>query len=674
MKMNRLTTLIMIAMVLGVIVGYACNTMAGGPAAAKEIAGYFGILTDIFLRLIKMIIAPLVFATLVVGLAGMGDSKTVGRIGAKALGWFVAASLCSLALGLIFANLLQPGANLGVPLPELGSAVGLKTSALNLKDFITHVFPKNFFEAMAANEILQILVFAVFFGLALGHLHNQAARSLVNTMEEVVHVMLKVTDYVMRFAPIGVFGAVAGIITTQGLGMLVVFGKLLASFYIALAVLWLVLIAAGYFVLGKEVFRLLKLVRSPMLLGFSTASSESAYPKLMEQLEKFGVKDRITGFVLPLGYSFNLDGSMLYCAFAALFIGQAYGIDLSLGTQITMLLVLMISSKGVAGVPRSSLVVVAAVLPMFGLPEAGLLLILGIDHFLDMGRTATNVLGNAIATAVVAKWENGIDPVDESLAEIDETHCRCWRRSGSCQRRLTTPGSWGSASPLGRTLLRPGTIRAGSFFLGITNDYRLVHPRARRLLRRHGRCRGRRRRPDPDSGTAGQFPQTAIPTLFGTNKVSSIAGTGAALWRYARAVRIPWFVVLPATVAALIGAWGGAALVAWIPRETMRPMVVVHDRRRALHLHEEGSRPAVKRVLNRPRDRWKRRAVRPGHRRLRRLLRPGHRQLPDLRLRSPVRHGFRPGPRPAPRSSISPPTSRRLPSSPATARFSGRSA
>nr|MBL8412611.1 dicarboxylate/amino acid:cation symporter [Dechloromonas sp.] len=420
MKMNRLTTWIMIAMVLGIVVGYACNTLAGGPAAAKEIAGYFGILTDIFLRLIKMIIAPLVFATLVVGLAGMGDSKTVGRIGAKALGWFVAASLCSLALGMIFANLLQPGAHLGVPLPEVGAAVGLKTSALNLKDFITHVFPKNFFEAMATNEILQILVFSVFFGLALGHLHNQAAKSLVGSLEEVVHVMLKVTDYVMRFAPIGVFGAVAGIITTQGVGMLLVFGKLLASFYIALAVLWLVLITAGYFVLGKEVFRLLKLVRSPMLLGFSTASSESAYPKLMEQLEKFGVKDRITGFVLPLGYSFNLDGSMLYCAFAALFIAQAYGIDMSLTAQITMLLVLMISSKGVAGVPRSSLVVVAAVLPMFGLPEAGLLLILGIDHFLDMGRTATNVLGNAIATAVVAKWENAIAPVPANLAEREE--------------------------------------------------------------------------------------------------------------------------------------------------------------------------------------------------------------------------------------------------------------
>ncbi len=420
MRMNRLTTMIMVAMILGVIVGYACNTLAGSPAEAKEIASYFGILTDIFLRLIKMIIAPLVFATLVSGLAGMGDSKTVGRIGVKALGWFVGASLCSLTLGLVFANLLHPGANLGVPLPDVSSTVGLKTSALNLKDFITHVFPKNIFEAMAANEILQILVFAVFFGLALGHLHNQAARGLVNTMEEVVHVMLKVTDYVMRFAPFGVFGAVAGIITTQGLGMLTVFGKLLIAFYVTLAVLWAVLILAGYFVLGKEVFRLLKLVRSPMLLGFSTASSESAYPKLMEQLEKFGIRDRITGFVLPLGYSFNLDGSMIYTTFAALFVAQAYGIELSIATQITMLLVLMVSSKGSAGVPRASLVVVAAVLPMFNLPEAGLLLVLGIDHFLDMGRTVTNVLGNAIATAVVAKWENGIDPVDETLAEVED--------------------------------------------------------------------------------------------------------------------------------------------------------------------------------------------------------------------------------------------------------------
>ncbi|QRM19973.1 cation:dicarboxylase symporter family transporter [Dechloromonas sp. TW-R-39-2] len=420
MKMNRLTTLIGIALVLGVIVGYACNTLASSPAQAKEIASYFGILTDIFLRLIKMIIAPLVFATLVAGLAGMGDSKTVGRIGAKALGWFVGASFCSLLLGLVFANILRPGEGLSVALPDTGSALSLKTSALNLKDFITHVFPKNIFEAMAANEILQILVFAVFFGLALGHLHNQTARSLVCTMEEIVHVMLKVTDYVMRFAPVGVFGAVAGAITLQGLGMLMVFGKLLVSFYAALAALWIVLITAGYFVLGKDVFRLLKLVRGPMLVGFSTASSESVYPKLMEQLEKFGIKNRVTSFVLPLGYSFNLDGSMIYTTFAALFVAQAYNIPLTLTAQITMLLVLMVSSKGIAGVPRASLVVVAAVLPMFGLPEAGLLLVLGIDHFLDMGRTVTNVLGNAIATAVVAKWENAIVPVDETLADADE--------------------------------------------------------------------------------------------------------------------------------------------------------------------------------------------------------------------------------------------------------------
>ncbi|HZW04790.1 MAG TPA: cation:dicarboxylase symporter family transporter, partial [Anaerolineaceae bacterium] len=250
--------------------------------------------------------------------------------------------------------------------------------------------------------------------------HNNTTSSLVKTTEDIVHVMLQVTDYVMRFAPVGVFAAVASVITTQGLGILLVYGRYMASFFLALAALWALLIFAGYCVLGKDVFRLIKMIRGPMLIGFSTASSESVYPKLMEQLEKFGIKDKVTGFVLPLGYSFNLDGSMMYTAFAALFISQAYDLPLTLGQQITMLLVLMVSSKGIAGVPRASLVVVAAVLPMFGLPEAGLLLVLGVDHFLDMGRTVTNVLGNAIATAVVAKWENAIDPVSEELAESDE--------------------------------------------------------------------------------------------------------------------------------------------------------------------------------------------------------------------------------------------------------------
>ena len=416
MKVNSQTTLIVVAMVLGILAGYVCNSLIS-PEAAKEAAGYFAMVTDIFLRLVKMIIAPLVFSTLVAGLAGMGDAGTVGRIGGKAVGWFLMASLASLTIGLIFANLLQPGANVGVPLPDAGVAAGLKTSALNLREFVTHVFPRNFFEAMANNEILQILVFSVFVGLALGQLRDTKARTLVQSIEEVVPVMLKVTDYVMRFAPIGVFAAVANVITTQGLGVLLVYGKFIGSFYLTLGVLWVVLIGAGSLVLKKDTFRLVKAVRQPVLLGFSTASSESAYPRLMEQLKRFGVSERISGFVLPLGYSFNLDGSMIYTTFAALFIAQAYDIPLSLDQQIIMLLVLMVSSKGIAGVPRSALVVVAAVIPMFNLPEAGVLLIMGIDHFLDMGRTATNVLGNGIATGVVAKWENALGTETEEEEE-----------------------------------------------------------------------------------------------------------------------------------------------------------------------------------------------------------------------------------------------------------------
>jgi Na+/H+-dicarboxylate symporter len=410
--MNKQTTHIIVAMLLGILTGYLCNAYLS-PADAKTVAGYFVIVTDIFLRLIKMILAPLIFSTLVAGMAGMGDAKAVGRIGGKAVGWFLMASFASLFIGLVFANLLQPGANVGVPLPEATASAGLKTTSLNLKDFLIHVFPRNIFEAMANNEILQILVFSLFFGLALGQLRDTKAGLLAQAIEEVVPVMLRVTDYVMRFAPIGVFAAVANVVATQGLGVLLVYGKFMGGFYVTLAVLWLALIGAGFVVLKGEVFRLFMAVRQPMLLGFSTASSESAYPRLMETLKKFGVNERVIGFILPLGYSFNLDGSMIYTTFASLFIAQAFNIPLSLDQQILMLLVLMVSSKGIAGVPRSSLVVVAAVLPMFNLPEAGILLILGIDHFLDMGRTVTNVLGNAIATTVVAKWENALGAEEE---------------------------------------------------------------------------------------------------------------------------------------------------------------------------------------------------------------------------------------------------------------------
>jgi Na+/H+-dicarboxylate symporter len=407
---SKLTILIIAAAVAGVLAGYVAHETAPDTTTAATIAGYFSILADIFLRLIKMIIAPLVFATVVAGIVGTGDTKAVGRIGLKAFGWFVTASLVSLLLGMAFANLFQPGANLKLPLPDAGLATNLKTGGLSLKEFIVHVFPKSFFEAMAHNEILQILVFSLFFGIAVAAMTERPATTIAKFVDELAHVMLKLTGYVMLFAPLGVFGAVAAAITTQGLGVLVTYGKFIGTFYISLVVLWCVLIAAGFVFLGPRVLALLRAMREPMLIAFTTASSEAAYPKLMERLDRFGVNERVTALTLPLGYSFNLDGSMVYQAFAALFIAQAYGIEMSFGQQVTLLLVMMVSSKGVAGVPRASLVVVAAVLPMFGLPEAGLLLIMGIDQFLDMGRTATNVIGNGIATAVVAKWEKQLGP------------------------------------------------------------------------------------------------------------------------------------------------------------------------------------------------------------------------------------------------------------------------
>ncbi|GAA0840004.1 MAG: dicarboxylate/amino acid:cation symporter [Cupriavidus sp.] len=405
---KRLPTLIFIAMLLGVIVGSAAHNMAPDAATAKSIADHLSILTDVFLRMIKMIIGPLVFATLVSGIASMGDGKTVGRIGLKAMAWFMAASITSLLLGLVMANLLAPGHGMNLPLPPADAASNLKTGALNLRDFVAHMFPKSFAEAMATNEVLQIVVFSLFFGFALGTLKDGVGKPVLATIDGLGHIMLKVTNYVMAFAPLGVFGAVAAVITAQGLGVLVVYAKLLGSVYLSLALLWIALIAGGYFFLGRDIFRLIRQLRAPLMIGFATASSESAYPKVIDQLNRFGVKSRITNFVLPLGYSFNLDGSIMYTSFAALFVAQVYGIHLSLTQQITMLLVLLVTSKGIAGVPRASLVVVAAVLPMFGLPEAGILLVLGIDHILDMGRTVTNVLGNAIATTVVAKSENAI--------------------------------------------------------------------------------------------------------------------------------------------------------------------------------------------------------------------------------------------------------------------------
>jgi len=413
---RRFTTLILIAMVLGIVVGYACHEAFPDPKTAAGIAGYISLVTDLFLRLIKMIIAPLVLSTLIVGITHMGSGSSLGRIGLKTMGWFISASLVSLVLGMVMVNMLQPGVDLGLPIPDAGSSPNLKTSGLTLKEFVTHLVPKSIIEAMANNEILQIVVFAIFSGVAIASL-GERAKPLERLIEQVSHMMLEITGYVMKAAPVAVFAAIAATVTTNGLGILVTFGKFMGGFYVSLVVLWLLIFGAGFLVIGPRAFRLAHLVREPILLAFSTASSEAAYPKTLERLEQFGVPNRIASFVLPLGYSFNLDGSMMYCTFATLFIAQAYGITLSAGQQITMLLLLMLTSKGMAGVPRASLVVISATLSTFDIPEAGLLLIMGIDQFLDMGRSATNVVGNSVAAAVISKWEGNLRPEQVGIDE-----------------------------------------------------------------------------------------------------------------------------------------------------------------------------------------------------------------------------------------------------------------
>ena len=411
---RHLTRYILIALVLGIAAGWAVNAFAADPAQAKAIAGYLGIVTDVFLRLIKMIIAPLVLATLTTGIAQMGQGAAIGRMFGRTLAWFIVASLVSLSLGLIMVNLLQPGVGVGLPLPPVDAATGVVKTAFNLKDFVSHVVPSSIFDAMAKNEVLQIVVFAMFAGIGLIAIGEQG-KPIVRGLDALVHLMLKVTGYVMNVAPFAVFAAVAASISVEGLGIIVTFAKFMGGFYLALGVLWLLLIAAGGAVIGfGPVVSLIRAVREPFLLTFATASSEASYPLLLEKLEEHGVPPRIASFVLPLGYSFNLDGSMMYCSFASLFIAQAYGIHLPLASQIGMLLLLMVTSKGIAGVPRASLVVITATLPFFNIPEAGVLLILAIDHFLDMGRSATNVIGNAVATAVVAKWEGDRIPAPSS--------------------------------------------------------------------------------------------------------------------------------------------------------------------------------------------------------------------------------------------------------------------
>lgn len=408
---KRFALLIVAAMVLGVAVGWAINQTMD-PTQAKAAASNLSLITDIFLRLIKMIIAPLVLTTLVAGIAHMEDAAAVGRIGAKTMAWFISASAVSLLLGLLMVHLLDPGANLNMAHMDVaGAPAAATTDAFTLKGFITHLVPTSIFDAMAKNEILQIVVFALFVGTAVASLDNKAPQ-ILELAEQAAQVMLKVTGFVMKLAPLAIFAALASTIATQGVSMLAVYGKFVLGFYATMGVLWGLLFLAGLLVLGKRVLPLFGVIRDPALLAFSTASSEAAYPRILDGLPKVGVRRRIVSFVLPLGYSFNLDGSMLYCTFATMFIMQAHGVHLSIQQQIFMLLLLMVTSKGIAGVPRASLVVIMATLTYFGLPEAWIALVLGVDHLLDMGRSATNVVGNSVAAAVVAKWEGELDEIE----------------------------------------------------------------------------------------------------------------------------------------------------------------------------------------------------------------------------------------------------------------------
>lgn len=418
---KRLTLYIVIAMLAGIGVGYALN--AAYPAGSKvlaDTADVLKLLPEVFLHLIKMILAPLILATLVTGIASMGDSSALGRIGGRALAWFITASLISISLGLVLVNLFQPG--VGLNITSAAPVSDLATADFTLRHFVLEVFPTSALDAMAKNNVLQILVFSVFAGVGLSAMGEEGA-PLVRGAEALATLMLTITDYVMRFAPFAVFGALASVIATRGVGILVTYGVFVGEFYLALLLLWLILLSLGGLFLGKRVIMLARYIREPLLLAFSTASSESALPKLFEQLDRFGVPRRISGFVLPLGYSFNLDGSMIYTSFATVFIAQAYNIPLSAGQQIAMLLVLMITSKGIAGVPRASLVVIAATLTQFGLPVEGVALLLGVDTFLDMGRSATNVVGNAVATSVITKWEGMLQvPMDPDAPEAMPPH------------------------------------------------------------------------------------------------------------------------------------------------------------------------------------------------------------------------------------------------------------
>jgi proton glutamate symport protein len=398
-RLPGLTTQIFLGLVLGVVVGYLWPAFG---VAVRPLA-------DAFLRMIKMIIAPLVFATLVVGIAGTGDLKAMGRIGLKAIIYFEAATTVALFLGLGLVNIFKPGA--GVALPIGADTSAARAISLNQQhgwDIFLHLFPTSVIDSMARGDILQIVVFSTFFGVAVAMIGTRG-QPILDVLDATAQAMFKVTGYVMLFAPVGVFAAIAATVGGKGLAILFTLGKLVALMYLGLVIFILIVVGGVSYLIRVPFLTFVKAIREPFLIAFSTASSEAALPKAMEVMEAFGVPKNIVGFVLPTGYSFNLDGTTLYLSLASVFVAQLAGVPMTFGQQIVMMLTLMLTSKGVAGVPRSALVVLTATLTQFDLPLEGAAILLGIDQIMDMGRTAVNVMGNCIASAVVARWEGVLD-------------------------------------------------------------------------------------------------------------------------------------------------------------------------------------------------------------------------------------------------------------------------
>jgi proton glutamate symport protein len=413
------TTQIFIGLLIGILVGYLWPDFG---VAVKPLA-------DAFLRMIKMIIAPLLFATLVVGIAGTGDLKSMGRIGIEAIVYFEVATTIALFLGLALVNIFQPGVGVALPVGADSTAVAaMAQSQQHAWDIFLHLFPTSVVDAMARGDILQLVVFSMFFGIALAAI-GKKGQPIVELLDSVAQVMFRFTGYVMFFAPIGVFAAIAATVGAKGLAILFTLGKLIALMYLGLAIFVLVILGGVSYLIRVPFLTFAKAIREPFLIAFTTASSEAALPKALDVMERFGVPKNIVGFVLPTGYSFNLDGTTLYLSLASVFVAQLFDRNLTIPQQLVMMLTLMLTSKGVAGVPRAALVVLTATLTQFGLPLEGAAILLGIDQVMDMGRTAVNVMGNCIATAVVARWE-GV---------FDDARMRAFARGGESGSPLYQP-------------------------------------------------------------------------------------------------------------------------------------------------------------------------------------------------------------------------------------------